>query len=151
MIKIRDFESQDARAVSFVIRETMRISNNNDYSLDILEPLIEYFSPEKIIQLSKERRCLIAEKDGQIVGTIAIEAAELCTFFVHPDFQRKGIGTKLLKAVEKSAFADGIRKIKVDSSITAVPFYKKSGYRKTGIEKEATAGRQIEMEKILVR
>ena len=149
MIKIRNFEPEDAGAVSAVIRETMRISNGKDYSFDILEPLIEYFSPEKVVQLSRERHCLVAETNGRIVGTIAIEASELCTFFVHPDFQREGVGTGLLKAIEKLALADGIRKIKIASSITGVPFYEKSGYRKTGIEKEAAAGRQIEMEKNL--
>ena len=149
MIKIRNFVPEDAGAVSAVIRETMRISNGKDYSFDILQPLIEYFSPEKVIQLSRERHCLVAETNGRIVGTIAIEASELCTFFVHPDFQGKKIGTGLLKAIEKLALADGIRKIKAASSITGVPFYEKSGYRKTGIEKVETAGRQIEMEKNL--
>ena len=150
MIKIRNFEPQDAGAVSAVIREAMRLSNSKDYSFDILKPLIEYFSPEKVIQLSKERHCLVAEKDGRIAGTIAIEDSELRTFFVHPDFQGKGIGTALLNAIEKLAFADGIKKIKVDSSVTGVPFYEKLEYRKTGIEKEEAAGRQIEMEKYLV-
>ena len=93
----------------------------------------------------------MAETNGRIVGTIAIETAELCTFFVHPDFQGKGVGTGLLKAIEKLAQADGIRKIKIASSITGVSFYEKSGYRKTGIEKEAAAGRQIEMEKNLAQ
>lgn len=151
MIKIRNFAPQDAEAVSSLIRETMKISNSRDYSLDILEPLIEYFSPDKIIQLSKERYCLVAETNRRVVGTIAIEDAELCTFFVHPDFQGKGIGTELLKAVEKLAFDKGIRKIKVGSSVTGVFFYEKSGYRKTGIEKEEAAGRQIQMEKTLVQ
>lgn len=149
MIKIRNFEFQDAKAVSAVIRQTIRISNGKDYSFDILEPLVEYFSPEKIIQLSKERRCLVAEKDERIVGTIAIEASQLCAFFVHPDFQAKGIGKGLLMAIEQLALTDGIRKIKVDSSITGVPFYVKFGYRETGVEKEEMAGRQIEMEKNL--
>lgn len=149
MLKIRGFDAADAEAVSSVIRETMKISNSHDYSSEILEPLIEYFSPEKILQLNRERLCFVAEFDGQIVGTAAIENAELLTFFVHPDFQRKGIGTKLLKAIEGAAQIQGINCIKVGSSLTGVSFYEKLGYRKTGLEKETTAGRQISLKKDL--
>lgn len=148
-MKIREFEPGDGDAVSSLIRETMKTSNAKDYSAGVLEPLIEYFSPAKVLQLNRERRCFVAESDGQIVGTAAIENSELCTFFVHHDFQRKGIGTRLLKAIEKNALTAGIRRIKVESSITAAAFYEKAGYRKTGFVKEATAGKQIEMEKSL--
>lgn len=148
-VTIRKFQPKDARAVSDVIRQTMRESNSADYSMKILEPLIEYFSPEKVLLLSKERICLVAEIDEKIVGTVALEDSELCTFFVHPNFQRKGVGTRLIKAIEETAVKNGIKIIRFASSLTGVPFYEKLGYRKNGFEKEEKAGRQIGMEKDL--
>ncbi|MGI8467613.1 MAG: GNAT family N-acetyltransferase [Pyrinomonadaceae bacterium] len=149
MIKIRNFEPPDAEMVSAIIRETMKVSNSRDYSLEILQPLIEYFSPEKVLQLNQERLCFVAEFEGQIVGTAAIEDSELLTFFVCPDFQNRGIGARLLKAIEEAAQSQAISRIKVESILTGVSFYEKSGYRKTGLEKETTVGRQIYMEKDL--
>ena len=146
---LREFQAKDAKAVSDVIRKTMRISNSRDYSPEILEPLIEYFSPEKVLLLSKERICLIAETENQIVGTAAIENVELCTFFVHPDFQGKGVGSLLLKEIEKIAVENKIEIIRFASSLTAVSFYEKMGYQKNGADKTETAGRQIGMEKKL--
>ena len=92
---ILNFEPKDAAAVSFVIRQTMRVSNSSDYSLERLMPLIEYFSPEKVLLLNRERHCLVAKIDNQVVGTVAVEGAELVTFFVLPEYQRRGIGARL--------------------------------------------------------
>jgi GNAT superfamily N-acetyltransferase len=148
-VEIREFLPQDAAAVSGIIRSTLRVTNGADYSPEILEPLIEYFSPEKVLQLAGERMCLVAEIDAQIVGTVALENSELQTFFVRPDFQRKHVGTFLLKNIERFARGSRIKKITVFSSLTAVSFYEKMGYRKTGFEQEKSAGRQIGMEKTL--
>jgi N-acetylglutamate synthase-like GNAT family acetyltransferase len=149
MIIVRRFEPKDAEAVSEVIRVTMRKSNRSDYSMEILQPLIDYFSPEKVLQLCRERDCLVAESDNQIVGTAALDKNELAAFFVLPDFQNKGIGSSLLKQIEQIARQKQISTIIVESSITGEPFYEKMGYCRNGSIKEGTAGKQIGMEKRL--
>ena len=100
MVSIRPYRSADARAVSRLIRTTMRISNRADYPMERLQPLIDYFSPEKVEALSRERICFVAEEAGEIVGTGALEGGELVTFFVAPQKQGSGIGPLLLGAVE---------------------------------------------------
>jgi predicted N-acetyltransferase YhbS len=149
IIAVREFQPKDARGVSEVIRRTMRETNSADYSPEILAPLIEYFSPKKIRLLAEERVCLVAEVEKKIVGTVALEDSELQTLFVQPDFQRKRIGTLLLESIERFARLSKIKKLTVASSLTAVPFYEKMGYRKRGRERETAAGRQIIMEKKL--
>lgn len=151
MVKIRAFEPDDASAVSAVIRRTMRVSNSGDYPLDRLQLLIDYFSPEKVLQLSEERHCLVAETGGRVIGTIAIDETELCTFFVRPDCQGQGIGTRLLSAIETIAVAKGLEQLNMHASLTAVPFYERLGYRKTGDDIDGTAGLQIGMRKGLNR
>ena len=146
---IRKFEFKDAEAVSFVIRHTMQVSNSSDYPFERLEPLIEYFSPEKVLVLNQERHCLVAELNNRVVGTVAIEDSDLVTFFVLPECQRTGVGTRLLQAIEKIAVENKINLLKLEASITGTPFYEKFGYRRTGFVKDGTAGKQIGLEKIL--
>jgi GNAT superfamily N-acetyltransferase len=148
-ITVRSFEPEDAEAVSSLIRQTMAISNSADYPLERLQPLMDYFSPEKVLLLSKERLCLVAETDGQVAGTIALDGSELCTFFVHPSFQGVGIGSELLAAIEHMALDAGIRTIHMDASLTGVPFYERRGYQRSGVDFEGTAGMQIGMVKEL--
>ena len=150
MIVIRPFEPRDAEAVSALIRRTMRESNSRDYPLELLQPLIDYFSPEKVRRLSQERVCLVAEANEQLIGTAALDGAELATFFVLPEYQGQGIGTRLLAAIEEQARMQGITYITVDSSLTGVAFYARMGYLRTGVDREGTAGVQIGMEKLLV-
>jgi GNAT superfamily N-acetyltransferase len=149
LVVIRIFEPADAEAVSALIRRTMRESNSRDYQLARLQPLIDYFSPEKVQRLSQERVCLVAEANGQLIGTAALEGAELATFFVLPEYQGQGIGTQLLAAIEQHALMQGITHITVESSLTGAAFYAKMGYLRTGVEREGTAGVQIGMEKQL--
>lgn len=149
MVKIRPFEPRDAAAVSALIRHTMAISNSADYPLERLQPLMDYFSPEKVLQLTYERICLVAEIEERVVGTVALEGAELCTFFIHPDFQGQGIGSQLLAEIERRAIEAGISAIHTDASLTGAPFYERRGYRRTGKEIDGTAGIQIGMVKTL--
>ncbi|HET9221150.1 MAG TPA: GNAT family N-acetyltransferase [Roseiflexaceae bacterium] len=150
MVVIREFAPQDGEAVSALIRHTMRVSNSHDYPLARLQPLMDYFSPDKVRQLNQERLCLVAEISGQLIGTIGLEGTELVTFFVHPEHQGKGIGKQLLTAIEECGRAQGITRITVDSSLTGAVFYARMGYERTGVEREGTAGPQIGMEKRLV-
>jgi GNAT superfamily N-acetyltransferase len=149
IIRIRTFEPRDAETVSALIRRTMRESNSHDYPLDRLQPLIDYFSPEKVRQLGQERVCLVAEANGVPIGTAALDDAELATFFVLPEYQGQGIGTRLLAAIEQQAWMQGIMCITVDASLTCAEFYARMGYRRTGVECKGTAGVQISMAKLL--
>ena len=146
---IRAFEPEDAAAVSALIRQTMAVSNSRDYAAPRLQLLIDYFSPEKVLQLNQERHCFVAEMNNQVIGTGALEGAELCTFFIHPDYQKMGIGARLLDALEALARQQGLAIITVDASVTGEPFYTKMGYLRTGQDREGTAGKQIGMEKRL--
>ena len=126
-MEIRTFAPGDAEAVSALIRQTMRVSNIGDYPLERLQPLMDYFSPEKVLLLSEERHCLVAEVNGRVVGTIALEGAELCTFFIHPTQQGKGTGSQLLAALEDMALDAGITQIHTDASLTGAPAEHASG------------------------
>ena len=78
----------------------------------------------------------------QLIGTVALEGTELATFFVLPDIRARGIGTRLLTAIEQRARSLGITRLTVDSSVTGAAFYARMGYLRTGVEREGTAGMQ---------
>ena len=148
-VVVRAFEPADANAVSALIATTMRRSNARDYPLDRLEALIAYFTPEKLVQLARERECLVALTGDRIIGTAAREGGELLTFFVHPDHQGRGVGARLLAPLEASARAAGLRLLRVEASVTGTPFYERCGYRRTGELLEATAGVHVALVKPL--
>lgn len=78
--------------------------------------------------------CLIAEDSGQIIGTVLGSfngrIAWINHLAVHPEHQKKGIGTALMKELEKRFREAGVARIRLGvHKLDLVPFYEKSGFK----------------------
>jgi len=58
----------------------------------------------------------------------ATDAAKIRAFFIHPDFARRGIGTKILEACEAAARSAGFSRFELGATLTGVPLYLARGY-----------------------
>jgi len=58
----------------------------------------------------------------------ATDAAKIRAFFVHPDFARRGIGSRILEASECAARAAGFSRFEMGATLTGVPLYLARGY-----------------------
>ncbi|HEY4047239.1 MAG TPA: GNAT family N-acetyltransferase [Acidobacteriaceae bacterium] len=56
------------------------------------------------------------------------DAAKIRAFFVHPDWARRGIGSRLLENCEDAAITAGFRRLEMGSTLTGVPLYRARGY-----------------------
>ncbi|HEU4629770.1 MAG TPA: GNAT family N-acetyltransferase [Gemmatimonadaceae bacterium] len=146
---IRAFRAADAPGVSTLIAATMRISNARDYPRELLERAIAYYTPAKLRALARERHCLVALVEGRVVGTAAREGDALATFFVHPDHQGRGIGTRLLASLEREARRAGLAELRVPASVTGASFYERCGYRRVGTIEAGPAAPQVVLVKEL--
>lgn len=57
------------------------------------------------------------------------DAAKIRAFFIHPDWARRGIGTKILHACEAAARDAGFTRFEMGATLTGVPFYEARGYQ----------------------
>ncbi len=72
---------------------------------------------------------LIAELDGRIVGFADMaEDGYLDRLYVHRLYQRRGVATALVTALEARRRAAGIDAFYTFASITARPFFERQGY-----------------------
>lgn len=74
---------------------------------------------------------LLVELDGRVVGFggIDVNATEqLKWLFLIPEFQGRGIGSKLLEELEEVGWRHGLEAIRVHSTPQSEMFYKKAGY-----------------------
>jgi putative acetyltransferase len=148
-LRIRPFRSDDAPALARVIGDAIAASDPADYGMQHLEPLIEFFTPEAIERANASRLCLVAEENGEVVGTGGLQEGELVTFFVTPARQRSGVGSALLSAVEEIARKQGLSRLRVGASLAGVAFYERHGYVRTGEALPGTAGPHVAMGKKL--
>ena len=76
---------------------------------------------------------VVAELDSNVCGVAALtRAGKITLCYVHPSTLRRGIGRGLLAALEAQARLWGIRKLELNSSLTARAFYERHGYRSAG-------------------
>jgi GNAT superfamily N-acetyltransferase len=57
------------------------------------------------------------------------DAAKIRAFFIHPDWARRGIASKILAACESAARAAGFSRFEMGATLTGVPLYLARGYQ----------------------
>ncbi len=57
-----------------------------------------------------------------------IDAAKIRAFFVHPDWARRGIGSRILELCQQAARAEGFSRAEMGATLTGAPFYRRHGY-----------------------
>jgi putative acetyltransferase len=92
--------------------------------------------PESFDDSINTRPTLVAEEDGKIVafGQFNIEQSEFVSLYVAPGFTRRGLGQTLLRKFEDLAQKAGSGWMQAGSTLNAVGFFEKEGYKQTRME-----------------
>ncbi len=136
-MKIRRARIDDAKAISKICCDTIRYVNSKDYSASQIKAWLTSDRVSNVrnkIKHKKKDVFVIVDKDIILgMGSLSLEEDELSSLYIKHNVSRKGIGTKLLKYLEKYAKRKGVSTLKLNSSVTAYSFYKHRGYK--GIRK----------------
>ena len=141
-MKIRRFAENDAEKVSAMIILTLKTTNSKDYSEEAIKTLEKQLQPSHILERAGWTHFYVVEENDTIIGCGAIgpywgseTESSLFTIFVLPEYQGKGIGRKIIEALEQDEYFLKAKRVEIPASITAVNFYRKMGYEyKNGID-----------------
>jgi N-acetylglutamate synthase-like GNAT family acetyltransferase len=86
--------------------------------------------PESYEESIRSKEFFVAEEDGEIVGFGVLNQnnSEVEAVYVSPRAGRRGIGLSMLEKLEERARALGLRELRLNASLNAVPFYKRAGF-----------------------
>lgn len=147
MVVIRRFKSEDAEAVSSLIRRNLIEVNTIDYPVLEMEILADSYNSRKVLNIAVNSHMYVAVNDNQIIGCGAISdywgsisESIFLTIFVLPELHKKGIGRKIINALESDEYFLRANRIEIPSSITAYEFYHKLGYNYKDGKKELVEG-----------
>ncbi|GGS97306.1 GNAT family N-acetyltransferase [Planobispora rosea] len=98
------------------------------------------------IYLADRGEFLVGEVSGRVVAMGGIrrvddETAEMCRLRVHPEFQRRGYGARVVSVLEIRALELGYRRLRGDTTLNqhaAIELYRKYGWRE--IRREERGG-----------
>lgn len=145
-IDFREASLEDLPEITALYRDTIREVNSRDYS----ERQIKAWSSaaddtKEWSDKIKKFYFLVAEVKSQIVGFSYLKNGNyLDGLFVHKDFQRRTIASKLLRIMESRVSLKGFETIKSDVSKTALDFFDSHFYEVEKKQKKSFKGMVFE-------
>jgi ribosomal-protein-alanine N-acetyltransferase len=108
------------------------------------------FDRESMREFAEERRAIvrIAQKpDGELAGFVIVHVeragtawrAYVVTLDVAPECRRMGVAARLMREVEATAMAAGVRRMQLhvfSGNAGAIRFYERMGYERMGAQKD---------------
>lgn len=153
-IDIRQANLEDLPEITSIFRDTIIHVNAKDYS----EKQIRVWASGADDTETWTKRIntfyfIVAEINSVIVGFAYLKNGNYFDgLFVHKDFQRQGIGSKLLRIIESQVMMHEFEVIKSDVSITALPFFDNKYFEVIKKQKKSFKGLVFEnylVEKVL--
>lgn len=129
-MEFREYKNTDLHAVMDLFYVTVHEVNKNDYSEEQLDAIAPKDANEYHWEKSLEKNhTIVVEEDDKLIafGNIG-KTGYLDRLYVHPDYLRKGIASKLVEELEEYAKKHGGHVINVTSSITSKAFFESKGY-----------------------
>jgi formylmethanofuran dehydrogenase subunit C len=127
---VREYRPADAPALLDVFRAAIRRTASADYNADQLRAWasLDADTPDWAARF-ENRLVRVAEVAGEPVGFAELEAdGHIDRVYVSPDHPRRGIGRALLNELLAEAKRHGLRRVWVEVSLTARPFFEALGF-----------------------
>ena len=154
MIEIREYKDSDAEALADIFTRAVRQIARRDYS----PAQISAWAPEErdMAEFAARRTAkptFVAEYKGEIAGFTDLDGeGHIDMFYVNPDFQRRGVGSAMLRFVSARALSEKYKRLHGDVSITARPVFERHGFKVLEYQTVQTNGQALgnfRMEKLL--
>jgi len=141
-MNIRRYLPGEEPAIWNVYYSATRLSIARDYNPE----LIDRWAPHDKDMIEWDERLRVKNPFVAIVGEEIVGMAEIdCEgfidyFYVHPDYQGKGIGKKLLSTIIMEAEFHALNRVFADVSVTAKSFFESQGFEITEARKNIILG-----------
>jgi len=123
-IKIRRAAAEDAAAVREIVLRALREVNARDYPASVIDRLAATL-PDRVAGTLRLAHAFVATDEGRVVGTGSLTGRTVTSVFVNPEDIGRGVGAKLLDAIESAAKEKSETTLELHSSVTACEFYRK--------------------------
>jgi N-acetylglutamate synthase-like GNAT family acetyltransferase len=131
MFVVRRAKEDDGETIGHVHRRSIREICGALYPPEIIEAWAAPRKAEHYAKAIRDKDFFVAEdREGAVVGfgVLNREAREVEAVYVHPEVKRRGVGMKILRALEAVARDAGLETLRLNASLNGIPFYERAGY-----------------------
>ncbi|MEM7391919.1 MAG: GNAT family N-acetyltransferase [Verrucomicrobiota bacterium] len=154
---VREYRESDVSRIARLYYNTIHTINARDYTPEQIEAwapasLTDEFWSER---LAKKYMVFVAEFEDLTTGFAEFEEdGHIDCFYVHHDWQRRGVGTQMMFRIEQEADELELDRLYLEASITGRPFFESVGFTVTKTEEREHNGvifPMADMERLLER
>jgi GNAT superfamily N-acetyltransferase len=128
-IKIRKFKRSDTQSLHRMVQNSIDVSYRGFYPPEAVNYFKEYHSKKDMLQDASAGYTLIADCNGEILGTGTLLGTNIRRVYVNPLHQHQGIGKLIVAALEKKASREMIASIDLEASLVSKRFWESCGYQ----------------------
>jgi ribosomal protein S18 acetylase RimI-like enzyme len=140
-VTFRPGTPQDGAAILSVHKRAIERVAVRDYGEEIARSWAHGLSAEGYARSMADGEVIeVAIAEGRLVGFCGHKDDEIYGLYIDPDFMRRGIASILLERALQELQRRGHRRIIVDSSLTAMRFYRRHGFRVIRERRRKTRG-----------
>jgi len=129
---IRQGRLDDIYGIASIYSDSIQELCKDDYEPEIINHWKASTAPESRLKAIENGSLWVAEIDGEIGGYLVSIPGELIALFIGSTFSGLGMGRALGQLGVEIARGESGGQVKLESTITAAPFYKKLGFNETG-------------------
>jgi putative acetyltransferase len=137
-VVIRPAVLDDRPAIRDLHAASIRRLCSKSYSPAQIERWAGFLSADRYTAVitDEQRRFVVAEMGGRIVGFGQFHpaAAEIEAVYVDPEHAGSGVGSALLRHLERLGRESSLRSLHLTATLNAVPFYEHHGFQVIGHE-----------------
>lgn len=129
-ITIRNASQVDRESIRTIHTRAVREISGNYYTPKEIRHWLESLGPDIYGNTSGTDEFIVAEHRESVIGFGLIDCASslIVGIYVSPDYVRRGIGTMILRELERVAARRGVMTLQLCASLNALPFYENAGY-----------------------
>jgi N-acetylglutamate synthase-like GNAT family acetyltransferase len=131
-IRLRMMKVTDLAAVYALVQNAIEVSYADVYPPEAIEFFKNHHSQENILQDIERGYIVMAESNGQLLGTGTIIGTSIRRVFINPEYQHHGIGKIIANKLERKARENGMAKLDLSASLKSCQFWEAMGFVSTG-------------------
>jgi len=129
MISVRKAHQDDMPGIWRVHASSVRVLCTSHYSAEQIEAWVGKMIPERYHPTMPASRVIfVAQDDSQLIGFSTLDGDTIRAVYVDPGYTGRGVGRRLLAALEKEAISRNSDILRLDASLNSVGFYEAAGY-----------------------
>ena len=125
---MRQLKHEDIESVFGLIQNTIDVSYYGVYPTEAIEFFKDYHSAEHIISDAATGYTIVAECNGEILGTGTLLGTNIRRVFVRPLHQHRGIGKLIVQELEIKASTEKSATLDLEASLVSRQFWELLGF-----------------------